>query len=335
MTERLESLVCVLELVRVEDHVGSRFSRWSRGRRALDRRPVARAFVAKAFYNLPTTKLLIEMLHSQPGLRRICGFERKCDIPSEATFSRAFAEFSAGSLGDRVLECAVKKYYADRPVTFNSIDATEIPAREEPVRKIKPTATDKPEPSVKGAQKPPTRLRRQLKQTAKAALAELPRKCDWGAKRNSQGKNHSWKGWKTHISWADGNVPLAVVTTSASLHDSQVAIPLIRLTLDLVQPKHILMDAAYDANPICLVIEKAQVDPLIDPNPAHGPGRELSEADAQLYKQRTTAERGNSRLKDSFGARHLRVRGYHKTHMHIMFGMLALFGDQLLKLNTS
>ena len=52
---------------------------------------------------------------------------------------------------------------------------------------------------------------------------------------------------------------------------------------------------------------------------------------AERYKQRSTAERGNSRLKDEFGYRHLRVRGHAKAHMHLMLGVLSLFADQMYK----
>ncbi len=43
---------------------------------------------------MPTTRMLIERLESDIKIRRICGWERKSDIPGESTFSRAFAEFS-------------------------------------------------------------------------------------------------------------------------------------------------------------------------------------------------------------------------------------------------
>jgi hypothetical protein len=54
-------------------------------------------------------------------------------------------------------------------------------------------------------------------------------------------------------------------------------------------------------------------------------------ASAVRYQERTTAERGHSRLKDSFGCRHLRVRGHAKAYLHVMFGIVALFADQGLK----
>jgi Transposase DDE domain len=50
------------------------------------------------------------------------------------------------------------------------------------------------------------------------------------------------------------------------------------------------------------------------------------------FRERTTAERGNSRLKDEFGCRQVRVRGHAKVHLHLMFGVLALFADQLFKI---
>ena len=43
-------------------------------------------------------------------------------------------------------------------------------------------------------------------------------------------------------------------------------------------------------------------------------------------------ERVNGRLKDEFGARQVRVRGHSKVLCHLMFGILALTVDQLLRL---
>ena len=43
-------------------------------------------------------------------------------------------------------------------------------------------------------------------------------------------------------------------------------------------------------------------------------------------------ERVNARLKDEFGGRSIRVRGPAKVMAHLMFGVLALTADQILKL---
>ncbi len=50
------------------------------------------------------------------------------------------------------------------------------------------------------------------------------------------------------------------------------------------------------------------------------------------YHERTASERVNGRLKDEFGGRYVRVRGAAKVMCHCMFGVLALTGDQLLRL---
>jgi len=43
-------------------------------------------------------------------------------------------------------------------------------------------------------------------------------------------------------------------------------------------------------------------------------------------------ERVNGRLKDEFGGRHVRVRGHAKVLCHLMFGVVALTVDQLMRL---
>ncbi len=101
LTERLKQFVRVLEVVRIEKHIAAP-PELAQGRPCQDRRFLARAFLAKAVYNLPTTELLMEMLRLQPNLRRLCGWERRRQIPSPATFSRAFGEFAAAGLGDAV-----------------------------------------------------------------------------------------------------------------------------------------------------------------------------------------------------------------------------------------
>ncbi len=61
-------------------------------------------------------------------------------------------------------------------------------------------------------------------------MADLPRLCDKGCKNDSKGLPSYWIGYKLHLDVADGQVPVSCVLTSASLHDSQAAIPLARLT---------------------------------------------------------------------------------------------------------
>ena len=92
LTEKLKQLVKILELVRIEDFI--RIPSYWHGQSPKDRKQIARAFVAKAVYNMSSTRELIDRLKTSPALRRICGWERANQIPHESSFSRAFGEFA-------------------------------------------------------------------------------------------------------------------------------------------------------------------------------------------------------------------------------------------------
>ena len=57
----------------------------------------------------------------------------------------------------------------------------------------------------------------------------------------------SWIGYKLHLDAIDGGIPVSCLLTSASVHDSQAAIPLATLTARRVDSLYDLMDSAYDA----------------------------------------------------------------------------------------
>jgi len=174
-------------------------------------------------------------------------------------------------------------------------------------------------------------------------------------KKSSKGHLSYWRGYKLHLDVADGQIPITALLTGACVHDSQVAIPLISLTSQRVTYLYDLMDAAYDAQAIrahsialghCPLTELAQRHRLIRTKvpirkdsrvkktvvtcePIH---RELTWAEQNRMRERTMIERVYSRLKDEFGARSIRVRGASKIMAHLMFGVLALTVDQLLRL---
>lgn len=335
LTPRIKQLAAVLEIVRVEEQ--RIYHRWRRyGRRPADRTAIARAFVAKAVLNVPDTKSLVEMLKQQDTLRQIVGWELVERVPSESTFSRAFAEFAKTSLGDLVHETLVTMHIGDRIIGHISRDATAIEAREKTnLRPKKQHATrrrrGRPRKGEVVVPRPEKRLSRQKTQTPEEAIAELPTLCDIGTKRNSKGNNCHWIGWKVHIDAADGGLPITVLTTSASMHDSQAAIPMAKRTAQRVTALYELMDAAYDADDIHEIVRSLGHKPIIDKHSHRKDKTAFDPATAQRFKERTNVERVFSRLKDEFGGRNLRVRGHAKVHLHIMFGVIALFADQLLK----
>jgi len=126
LTQKQQELVTTLEMIRIEEFILSSYG--FPGRPPKDRGVIARAYIAKMVYNMPTTRLLLDRLKTDISLRRICGWERVSDIPEEWTFSRAFAEFSNSQLPERVHESFIKKHYKGEIVGHNSRDSTAIDA---------------------------------------------------------------------------------------------------------------------------------------------------------------------------------------------------------------
>ena len=345
--ERYQSFITVLELVRVEQHLPC--CRTLRGRPQQDRAALARAFIAKAVFQIDTTRALLERLANDRALRRLCGWESVRAIPSEATFSRAFAGFAEGALPSRLHEALIEHTMQEQLVGHVSRDATAIEGREKPTPKLKQPAKPKRKRGRprKGEERPkePSRLQRQQQMTLAEMLDDLPHACDVGTKRNAKGYKESWIGYKLHIDAGDGGIPLSCILTSASVNDCQVAIPLATMTAARVTNLYDLMDAAYDAAEIRAHSESLGHVPIIDVNPRNSAAlkRDLQqEAKARRtlgqgyakdvrYRERSTVERVNGRLKDEFGARQVRVRGHRKVLCHLMFGILALTVDQLLR----
>jgi len=107
-----------------------------------------------------------------------------------------------------------------------------------------------------------------------------------------------------------------------------------------------LMDSAYDAPQIREQSTKLGHIALIDINPRRDKAlKEALRAERRRqkvinlqhhehirYNERSTVERVNGRFKDEFGGRAVRVKGETKVMCHLMFGIVALTVDQLMKL---
>jgi len=336
LTEKQKKLVAVMEVM---GHLALPPScrRWGTGRKPRNRYSLFKAFIAKAVYDFATTELLVEHLHSSKNLHMLCGWEYKEQIPSLSTFSRAFAQFAEGDWLVKAHEAMVKNSYGDKIAGHLSRDSSAIEAREKPVRK---SVEPKPPKRRKGrpkkdetvAPKLPNRLSLQPNRSLAENLADLPKACDIGTKKNSKGHCEHWIGYKLHADVMDGEIPLSLVLTSASVHDSQVAIPLAQLSEERVTSLYDLMDAAYDADEIKKYSKSLGHVPLIDANPRRGEKMPMAPAENNRYKNRTTAERVFSMLKDNHGGRHVRVRGPQKVMAHLMFGVIVITATQLLQL---
>jgi hypothetical protein len=353
MSAQLRLLASVMQLVQLGPALIAR--RACTGRPPRDRAALATAFLAKSILNLSTTRQLIDRLRADAQLRRLCGWNHIRALPHESKFSRAFALFAESELPQQLHAAVIKTTQTGRLVGHIARDSTAIEAREHIPEALmqqkrrskaaKPKRKKGAHARAKAAERG-TRIQRQRHQRLDAMLAELPRACDIGAKKNSRGHDQYWRGYKLHLDVADGQIPISAVLTSASVHDSQAAIPLMTMTSQRVQYLYDLMDSAYDADEIHQHSRQLKHVPIIAVHGRRGTKKpsklpkvfppklapELTWAQQERYKERTMSERVNARLKDEFGAGHIRVRGPVKVMAHLMFGVVALAADQWLRL---
>ncbi len=154
-----------------------------------------------------------------------------------------------------------------------------------------------------------------------------------GTKINSKGYKTSWTGYKLHLDCIDGDIPVSAILSSASLHDSQVAIPLAQMTSERITNLYDLMDSAYDAPQIKGFSRKLGHVPIIDHNPRrNGEKIQMDLPTKTRFNQRTSAERVNSYLKDNYGGNNIRVKGSKKVMTHLMFGVIVITALQLYRL---
>lgn len=93
-----------------------------------------------------------------------------------------------------------------------------------------------------------------------------------------------------------------------------------------------LADSGYNAGEIKEFSRRLGHVPIIDCNKRRGEYIPFAPAEQRRYCERSTVERGNSDLKDNYGARHVRVKGHWKVWCHLMFGVIAITVKQLFNM---
>lgn len=354
LSEKARLLVAVRSMLPLSRYVAT--ARGWVGRPSKDRQALATAFLAKAVYGLETTRQMLQRLQTDRQLRCLCGWSTVRQIPHEATFSRAFAEFAQSELPQHLHQALIEATQKDRLIGHIARDSTAIEAREKFPESKSGKRQRKRGPKRAKASERGTRLERQRKQTLGQQLAALPQECGIGVKKSTKGYLSYWRGYKLHLDVADGQIPISALLTGASVHDSQAAIPLMTMSSQRVTYLYELMDSAYDANAIREHSLMLGHRPITDhPRRVRKTGErkvplrknsrswkrvietevraeQMTWAEQDRFTERTMVERVFSRLKDEFGARVIRVRGAAKIMAHLMFGVLALTIDQLLKL---
>lgn len=303
LSDQHRSFLAMLRVV--EDHLpAAEIEYRGRGRPRLEDLPICRAFLAKSFFQIEATSELLNRLKSDSSLRRICGFTV---VPSAATFSRRLRRFSQEHLMEQTLHRMVSDYHRGRLVGHVNRDSTAIVAGEKPKNKKRDVRPAK-------------------------ALRELDHECAWGCKRNSQGNVQFWKGYKLHLDVSDMGIPLTSVVTAANVHDSQVAIPMEKVTSSRVTHLYSLMDSAYDAAEIRGWITACGRKAIIEPNRRGSTDTEaMDPATRKRFAIRSTVERSNAHLKDWVLPSKLLVKGHRNVSFCLMCGVVSLAAIKILQ----
>ncbi len=247
------------------------------------------SLIARVVERIPTIKLLVKRLKQDPFFRFDCGFLLSDDVPSEASYSRMIAAISETDALSKVQDVLVALAIQEGFITEESlaIDATHFEARDKPAAAEK---KEKPAPKKRG-RKPKDEqaewqaaqqkqeaektlyekeIVHQLDASTEALVNEIPIAPKWGIKKNSEGKNTFWFGYKAHL--AVSTISQYIVRglmSSGNLNDGKAAIPLLR-QIQQTMPGLFqagILDKGYDYKPIYRQLQEMNLHAVIAYNP--------------------------------------------------------------------
>lgn len=266
----------------------------------------------KLYFQEKTMTAARDRLLSSSNLRTITGM---AEVPSLSVISKKtdtlidLVDFSS------ILASICSSFYKDRLVCHLSIDSTIAEAREKPVKAGKPGKRKRGR-KRKGSDEPTIaeekdRLYDLMENgCVDEFLSSLEHRCSVTGKKNSKGNMEWFIGYKAHIAVDDSGIIVAHHVTGASVHDSQVAIPLMRMADRRCDYLYALMDGGYTSQRIEAFASSIGKVPIIDRHAdRNGNKKEMEPCKAERYKARTTVERTNSELKECFLPGKLYSRG--------------------------
>ena len=278
----------------------------------------------KLYFQEKTMTAARDRLLSSSNLRTITGV---AEVPSLSVISKKtdtlidLVDFSS------ILASICSSFYKDRLVCHLSIDSTISEAREKPVKAEKPRRKRKRGRKRKGAEELAiAEEKEQLYDLMENGcvdefLSSLEHRCSVTGKKNSKG-NMEWSiDYKAHLTVDDNGIIVAHHVTGASVHDSQVAIPLMRMADRRCDYLYALMDGGYTSQRIEAFASSIGKVPIIDRRAdRNGNKKEMEPCKAERYKARTTVERTNSELKECFlpGKLYSRGKGIFQIELSIL-----------------
>lgn len=252
------------------------------------------SLIIRIIERIPTIKDLRKRLKNSLEFRFDCGFTLADSVPSEASYSRMIQKFQVSSALSESQNDLVWQAFQEGFIDGNTvaIDATHIEARDRKPDKKKKEEIPVKQASKKRGRKPKEEREKWLKEQQELeanrpvfekkiedqlpySFAELeqqiPQSPRWGIKKNSEGKNVFWYGFKGHLLVdCRGQYILSSILSSGNINDGKMAIPLLKSlneTHPYLKPLNVLADAGYDYHPIYQQVRNMGARPLVDYNP--------------------------------------------------------------------
>lgn len=219
---------------------------------------------------IPTVKDLRKRLKNSLEFRFDCGFTLSDSIPSEASYSRMILKIQDSSSLAQSQNALLQQAFQGGFISGDclAIDATHIEARDRKPAKKKETGIPVEQTPKKRGRKPKTEREKWLKEQQELeenhplfekkieaqlpySFSELeqqiPQNPQWGIKKNSEGKNVFWYGFKAHLLVDCKNqYILSSLLSSGNVNDGKMAIPLLKALSEIhpyIKPSHVLADA--------------------------------------------------------------------------------------------
>lgn len=244
------------------------------------------ALVIRIVERIPTIKDLVKRLRHDFIFHLECGFLFSDRIPSEASFSRFIKKLSESKALEEVQETLLLQAIQEGFITDEvvAIDATHFESRDQSTpQEKKPKAEPKkrgrkPKAEQEAFQKEKQErdeqktvyektIEDQLDVDLKTLRTTVPIEPNWGIKKNSEGKNTFWFGFKAHLAvGSKSQYILQSLMSSASLNDGKAAIPLlkgIQERLSSLCIRYGTLDAGYDYEAIYKQLHRMKAKAII------------------------------------------------------------------------
>lgn len=245
------------------------------------------SLVARITERIPFIKDLIKRLENDIMFRLDCGFLVSDTVPSESTYSRMITLISESNVMEKVQDTILHQAIAEGFINDDTvaIDATHFEARDQaPLKRHeRPEAQSKKRGRKSKEEKEQwlieqaklkenqtifeKKIEDQLDVPLDELRSQIPQDPQWGVKKNSEGKNVFWYGYKAHLAvGTKSQYIFQSLFSSGNMNDGKAAIPLLKGIQERVPLPTLLyevMDAGYDYEAIYQQIHRMKHQAVI------------------------------------------------------------------------